>query len=89
MSPKSCRQFFKRRSSTRHSESCFFELSITYEDWIPQSKLCVPAYTDSKLQSSMEGLRNYNDQLVKTAAGWRISYRKLTVIHAQGDIGLG
>ena len=30
----------------------------------------------------------YRDQLVKTAAGWRISYRELAVIHAQGNIGL-
>jgi len=30
----------------------------------------------------------YRDQLVKTAAGWRISYRELSVLHTQGDIGL-
>jgi len=30
----------------------------------------------------------YRDQLVKTAAGWRISYRELTVLHEHGDIGL-
>jgi 3-phenylpropionate/cinnamic acid dioxygenase small subunit len=30
----------------------------------------------------------YRDQLVKTAAGWRISYRELNVLHSQGDIGL-
>jgi len=30
----------------------------------------------------------YRDQLVRTAAGWRISYRELSPIHAQGDIGL-
>ena len=31
----------------------------------------------------------YRDRLVKTADGWRISYRELEVLHAQGDIGLG
>ena len=30
----------------------------------------------------------YRDRLVKTPPGWRISYRELTVIHEQGDIGL-
>ncbi len=30
----------------------------------------------------------YRDQLVKTEAGWRISYRELTMLHVQGDIGL-
>ena len=30
----------------------------------------------------------YKDQLVKTAAGWRISYRELSPLHAEGDIGL-
>jgi len=30
----------------------------------------------------------YRDRLVKTADGWRIAYRELAVIHAQGDIGL-
>jgi len=30
----------------------------------------------------------YRDQLVRTSAGWRISYRELTTLHAQGDIGL-
>jgi len=30
----------------------------------------------------------YRDRLVKTEAGWRISFRELAVIHAQGDIGL-
>jgi len=30
----------------------------------------------------------YRDRLVKTASGWRISYRELTVLHEQGDIGL-
>jgi len=30
----------------------------------------------------------YRDQLVRTPAGWRIGYRELTTLHAQGDIGL-
>jgi 3-phenylpropionate/cinnamic acid dioxygenase small subunit len=30
----------------------------------------------------------YRDQLVKTAAGWRISHRELAVLHETGDIGL-
>jgi len=30
----------------------------------------------------------YRDRLVKTPAGWRISYRELETFHAQGDIGL-
>jgi len=30
----------------------------------------------------------YRDRLVRTAAGWRIAYRELTTLHAQGDIGL-
>ncbi len=30
----------------------------------------------------------YRDRLVRTAAGWRIVYRELTTLHAQGDIGL-
>ena len=30
----------------------------------------------------------YKDRLVRTSDGWRISYRELTTIHAQGDIGL-
>ncbi len=30
----------------------------------------------------------YKDQLVKTAAGWRISYLELSPLHAEGDIGL-
>ena len=30
----------------------------------------------------------YRDQLVRTPFGWRISYRELTTLHAQGDIGL-
>lgn len=30
----------------------------------------------------------YRDRLVKTPAGWRISYRELTTLHSQGDIGL-
>lgn len=30
----------------------------------------------------------YRDQLVRTPAGWRISYRELTTLHSQGDIGL-
>jgi len=30
----------------------------------------------------------YRDRLVKTPAGWRISYRELVTLHAQGDIGL-
>jgi ketosteroid isomerase-like protein len=30
----------------------------------------------------------YNDQLVRTADGWRIAHRSLTTMHASGDIGL-
>jgi hypothetical protein len=30
----------------------------------------------------------YRDKLVRTSAGWRIVYRELTTLHAQGDIGL-
>jgi len=30
----------------------------------------------------------YRDRLVRTGAGWRISHRELTTLHAQGDIGL-
>jgi len=30
----------------------------------------------------------YKDQLVKTAAGWRITFRELSQLHAEGDIGL-
>lgn len=30
----------------------------------------------------------YRDQMVRTPAGWRIGYRELTTLHAQGDIGL-
>ena len=30
----------------------------------------------------------YRDQFVRTPAGWRIGYRELTTLHAQGDIGL-
>jgi hypothetical protein len=30
----------------------------------------------------------YRDQLVRTAAGWRISHRELAVLHETGDIGL-
>lgn len=30
----------------------------------------------------------YRDELQKTGDGWRISYRELTVIHSEGDIGL-
>ena len=31
----------------------------------------------------------YRDRLVRTpAAGWRITHRELTTLHAQGDIGL-
>ena len=30
----------------------------------------------------------YRDELVKTPDGWRISYRELAQLHAEGDIGL-
>lgn len=30
----------------------------------------------------------YRDQLARTPAGWRIVFRELTTLHAQGDIGL-
>jgi hypothetical protein len=30
----------------------------------------------------------YRDKLVRTPAGWRISYRELITIHAEGDIGM-
>jgi hypothetical protein len=30
----------------------------------------------------------YRDKLVRTPAGWRISYRELLTIHAEGDIGM-
>jgi ketosteroid isomerase-like protein len=30
----------------------------------------------------------YRDKLLRTADGWRISYRELETIHAEGDIGV-
>ena len=30
----------------------------------------------------------YHDRLVRTPSGWRISYRELEKIHAEGDIGM-